>query len=276
MAVSAWDAGRLGFPLHVAGGVLSRSAGYPYPVVPAALLLLLAGRALESVEANWRRWAWRWLSAGGLLGMVVWTARRAWRYGRVLIAPLPTWTVAEKWQYAPLPRVPLSALGLALHLALLGFGVWSLSRWARAVIPLERRGRPSQGKLSPIALPLLALIALTGLGWWVTTPRVVATVPQDGASGVPRDVTVSIRMQERAWLWRQLNAGGFGISAHYADTGAYISSMSGGSSSSLRLDPETPLRPGAPVEVTVHRAGERPYTLHFTTATDPLSQASQW
>jgi hypothetical protein len=128
----------------------------------------------------------------------------------------------------------------------------------------------------PIALPLLALIALTGLGWWVTTPRIVATVPQDGANGVPRDVTVSIQMQERAWLWRQLNAGGFGISAHYADTGVYIPSMSGGSSSSLRLDPETPLRPGAPVEVTVHRAGERPYTLRFTTATAPQSQTSQW
>ena len=28
----------------------SRSAGYPYPVVPAALLLLLAGRALENAE----------------------------------------------------------------------------------------------------------------------------------------------------------------------------------------------------------------------------------
>jgi hypothetical protein len=101
-------------------------------------------------------------------------------------------------------------------------------------------------------------------------------VPQDGASGVPRDVTVSIRMQERAWLWRQLNASGFGISAHYADTGAYIPSMSGGSPASLRLDPESPLRPGAPVEVTVHRAGERPYVLRFTTATAPLSQASQW
>jgi hypothetical protein len=62
----------------------------------------------------------------------------------------------------------------------------------------------------------------------------VATVPQDSASGVPQDVTVSIRMQERAWLWRQLNASGFGISAHYADTGAYIPSMSGGSPAGLR------------------------------------------
>lgn len=275
VAVSAWDAGRMGFPLRIASGVWSRSAGYPYPVVPTALLLLLAGRALENAEGGWRRWTWRWLSAGGLLRMVVWAGRRAWRYGRILIAPLPAWTAAEPWQYAPLPRIPLSALGLALHLVLLSFGLWSLSRWARAVLPLKRRGRLSHSKLLPIVVPLLALIALTGLGWWITTPRVVATVPTNGATGVPREVMVSIQMQERAWLWRQLNGGGFGISAHYADTGAYIPSMSGGSSSSLRLDPESPLRPGATVEVTVHRAGERPYTLRFTTAAAPPSQASQ-
>ncbi len=73
-------------------------------------------------------------------------------------------------------------------------------------------------------------------------------------------------MEERPWLVRAMGFGGVGLCVRYADTGITVRGATGASQASLRFDPETPLRPGAPVEVTVHRAGERPYTLRFTTA----------
>lgn len=266
VAALAWNSSRLGLPLYL---VRHRPiTPYVSPVIVGSLILLWAARALKNVDRTWQRWTWRGLAAMGLLGLVIWTGRNAWRYGRVLIAPLMAWTQDPQWRFAPLPRIPLAGLGFSVHAALLGLGLFALARWIGSMQSTQRteQTRPSPW---PVVIPLLGAVALVGLGWWLSTPRVVETRPQPGAVGVPRDISVAIEMQPRTLLWGVLDRSGFGISAHYADTGAYIPGTSGGSTSSLHFRPEAPLRVGAPVEVTVHRPGERPYTLQFATTTEP-------
>lgn len=262
LASFAWDISRLGFPLGLAWETHSAMDAFLH--VPGGVFLLLAGRVAERRMGPWGRWLWRWMTVGGLLALLMWTGRAAWVYGRVLLSPLPAW--ADRWQYAPLPRVPLSALGLAVHLGLLGLGLFALAGalrawWAQASV---ERPRPL---VWPVALLLLAFAVLAGLGWWATAPPVVRTVPVDGATGVPRDTVVHIEMgAKKEWLELLLGRSGQGIRTRYADTGEYIPGMSGGSMSGFLFDPEGLLRPDAPVEITVYRTGERPYTLHFTTA----------
>lgn len=264
LASFAWDISRLGFPLGLAWE--THSAMDAFLPVPGGVFLLLAGRVAERRMGPWGRWLWRWMTVGGLLALLMRTGRVAWVYGRVLLSPLPAW--ADRWQYAPLPRVPLSALGLAVHLGLLGLGLFALAGalrvwWAQASVERPR----SRSLVWPVALPLLAFAVLAGLGWWATAPPVVRTVPADGATDVPRDTIVRIEIgAEKEWLGLLLGRSGQGIRTRYADTGEYIPGMSGGSMSGFLFDPEGLLRPDAPVEITVYRTGERPYTLHFTTA----------
>lgn len=255
-----WNLSRWGLPLTM---VEHRPAPLSGALaILGSLLLLLAARALASAErvVGWRG-LWQALTALGLGGVMLWAGAKAWTYGRLLLAPLPAWTAAERWASAPLPRIPLAALGLALHLLLLGGGLFALRCWIHTFPSLQSSRRIGlQGALS-----LLALILIVGVGWWVSTPRIVETVPPAGATAVSREIAVSIQMRERTWMWDFLGHSSFGISAHYADTGAYISGTSGGSTSSLHFRPEAPLRAGAPVKVVVQRSGERPYILQFTT-----------
>jgi len=258
----AWDVSPLGFPLGVAWE--TPSAVDAFLPVPGGVFLLLAGRAAERRQGRWGQWLWRWATVAGLLALLMWTGRAAWVYERVLLSPLPAW--ADRWQYAPLPRVPLSALGLALHLVLLGLDLFALVAalrdwWAQA--SLER----PRSLVWPVALPLLAFAVLAGLGWWATATPVVRTVPVDGATGVPRDTVVRIETEaEKRWLGLLLGGSGHGIRTRYTDTDEHIPGMSGGSMSGFFFDPEGLLRPDAPVEITIYRTGERPYTLHFATA----------
>ena len=259
----AWDVSPLGFPLGVAWE--THSAIDAFLPVPGSVFLLLAGRAAERRQGVWTRRLWRWATLAGLLGLLVWTGRATWMYGRVLLSPLPAW--ADRWQYAPLPRVPLSALGLALHLGLLGLGLFALAAalrnwWAQASLERPRL----RSLIRHVALPLLACAVLGGLGWWATAPPVVHTVPANGATDVPRDTVVRIEMAtEKWWLGMLLGGSGQGMRTRYADTGEYIPGMTGGSINGFFFDPEGLLRPDAPVEITVYRTGERPYTLRFTT-----------
>ncbi len=265
VAVLAWDFSRLALPMQMAAGEPPRIVGYHPAILPSLLILFLAARALRRVEGAGSRWTWRWLTAGALLALLIWTGQSVWLYGRILFAPMPAWIESTRWNDLPLPRVPLAGLGLLLHLVLLGLGLFASARWVGAVLPSGRQERPRQSGLLPVVVPLLVLTLVAGLGWWLRAPRVVQTTPPDGVTGVPRDTAISIHMEERPWLVRAMGFGGVGLCVRYADTGITVRGATGASQASLRFDPETPLRPGAPVEVTVHRAGERPYTLRFTT-----------
>jgi len=281
LAAYAWDFSPLGFPLRVVWETYSPIAD-SLPLL-GGLLLLLAGRAWEW---GWGRLAdglWRLMTLGGLLALLLWSGQAAWAYGRILLAPLPAW--AERWQYAPLPPALLVGLGLAMHLVLLALGLFALGRtlraWWEAKVVAAAPGRWSLARA--VALPLLALVVLGVPLWWATAPPVVRTVPANGAIGVPRDTVILIEMApEKRWPGLLLGGSGFGAVAHYADTGDTIQGMSGGIGSGFILDPEGLLRPNAPIEVTVHRTGERPYTLRFTTAgvggptATPIPQLAGW
>jgi len=265
LAAYAWDFSPLGFPLHVAWETYS-VVGALLPL-PGGVLLILAGRAAGKRWGLWEDRFWRWMTVGGFLALLTWVGRAAWAYGRVLFAPLPAWTA--RWQYAPLPPTLLSSLGLAVHLMVLALGILALGRtlraWTEMERPVERRSLHSL--VWPMALPLLLLGAMAGLWWWATAPAVVRTVPRNGATDVPRDTVILVEMApQKSWLGLLLGGNGQGISTRYADTGDYIQGMSGAARSSFFFDPEGLLRPNAPLEITVHRTGERPYTLRFTTA----------
>ena len=261
----AWDFSRLGFPLRVV--VEPRSVLESFLPLPGGVLLLLAGRAWER---HWDRMAggfWRLVTVGSLLALLLWTGQAAWAYGRVILAPLPAW--ADRWQYAPLPPTLLVGLGLVMHLILLGLGFFALGATLRAWTgtgPVTgQRGLSSL--VRAVTPPLLLLAALAGLWWWATAPPVVHTVPSNGTTAVPRDTVMRIQMgPEKEWLGLLLGRSGQGIRTHYADTGDTIPGMSGGTSTDFFFDPNGPLRPNAPVGVTIYRTGERPYTLRFTTA----------
>jgi hypothetical protein len=159
-------------------------------------------------------------------------------------------------------------LGLVVHLIVLGLGIFGLGAtlraWMGAGPVTGQRGLSSL--VRAVTPPLLLLTALAGLWWWATAPPVVRTVPPNGATAVPRDTVVHIQMgSEREWLGLLLGGSGQGIRTYYADTGDTIPGMSGGTGNSFRFVPDGLLRPNAPVEITVHRTGERPYTLRFTT-----------
>jgi hypothetical protein len=254
----AWDAGRLGFPLRVVRGGPSAISGYP--AILGGIVLLLVARAAERKRGVWARWLCRWIALAALALMLIWVGRAGWDYGRALVAPLPAW--ADRWQYGALPRIPLTALSLTAHLVVGGLGLLALISALRA---WRARARLTAHPLPAVA-PLLALVGVAGLWWWITTPRIVRTVPPDGATGVPRDTGIRIEMKEREWLGRVLGRSGQGIHARYTDTGERILGRTGGSATGVHFAPEGLLRPDAPVAVTIHRTGERPYTLRFTTA----------
>lgn len=278
LAAYVWDISPLAYPLRVVRGM------YMAVPLPGVLLLLLARRAWERGWGRLGDGFWRLITFGGLGLLLLWVGRSAWVYGRALFAPLPAWV--EDWQYTPLPWVPspipLISLGLALHLMILALGVFALGRtlhaWWQAGMALK--------SVASIGLPLLVLTALGLLWWWATAPAVVRTVPPDGAADVPRDTLILVDMAlEKRWPGLLLGGSGGGIRVLYADSGEIVpgtSSFSGTGFTRFVFDPEGLLRPNTPVEVIVHRTGERPYTLRFTTAgvdgptATPMPEPADW
>lgn len=265
LMVYAWDSSPLSFPLRVIEETISPATD-TLPLL-GGLSLLLAGRVWERGWGRLAEGLWRLVTLGGLVALLLRVGRVTWAYGRAFFVPLPAWV--EDWQYTPLPQTLsptlLMSLGLALHLMALALGLFALSRTLHAWWQVGQAGKV----LESVGLPLLGLAALGLFWWWATTPAVVRTVPPNGASNVPRDTVILIEMgPEKRWPALLLGGSGGGMRVRYTDTGNYIQGMGsfgGPGFTSLLFDPEEPLRPDAPIEVIVHRTGERPYTLRFTT-----------
>lgn len=192
---------------------------------------------------------------------------------------------AARWEERARP------LGRAVALGLLLFGLW----YAATMVRLYLRAASWPGALVHLALfPLSALAAGWLLvAWWrtdrdkaeirllwtlallavgvggtlaLTWPRVVSTVPPNGATGVPRNTQVVVRMRP-SWLEGLPGNPGTHFFAYYPDTGKHIhSSYRFWPDGLFTFSPEGLLRPDAPVEVVVRRGWERPYRLRFTTA----------
>jgi hypothetical protein len=262
LAIYARDFTPLRFPLLPIQEQLPPSATNEILPLLGAVALCLAGRA---AEGSWREPAasiWRVLTLGSLLAFLLAMAEDAWVYARVLFAPLPAWQLY--WDFAPASPPLLAAGGLLVQLMLLGIGLGALAQTLRAWTGGRSLDRAPLVRAT--ALPLLVIVLLTALGWWLLQPEVLRTVPENGAKDVPRDTQVLVELGEYKPWTNWVNGVGEGISAHYADTGDYIQATTGGTFNQLMVKPEAPLRPDAPIVVTASRSGELPYTFHFHTA----------
>jgi len=170
---------------------------------------------------------------------------------------LPEYRQAAQWRLAL--SLPVNAA-----LALLGWAVVAAGRRA-----LTTAGGPAA--LSPAALRR-GLVLAGGLAvvgafafWQLTAMPVAETSPRDGATGVPTNAPIVVRLRPGLRNW------GPGISATYADTGAYIRGTSGGSAEgTTSFMPEGGWRPLARVNVRVSSpAGRRDVQFSFTTAAGP-------
>ncbi|MFN3762190.1 MAG: Ig-like domain-containing protein [Anaerolineae bacterium] len=208
----------------------------------AGVLLALAGRAMTvHPAARWEERA-RPLGRAVALGLLLFGLWYPAAMGRLYLC-------AASWPgaLAHLALFPLSALAAG----------WLLVTWWRT----------DQGKRGLRLLWTLALLAVeVGGALALTWPRVVSTVPPNGATGVPQNTQVVIRMRP-SWLESLLGDPGTQFFAYYPDTGKYIYGSYGFWPDRLfTFSPEGLLRPDAPVEVVVRRGWERPYRLRFTTA----------
>lgn len=183
-------------------------------------------------------------------------------YARFLFFLQPDW--ARVSEYAPLPPAMLAGTGLVLHVGLGGFGLYTLWYWIGIA-----RGEPALTPTLKRTALMIGSILLGGLAVWgaLTTPRLIEAVPAPGATNVPRDTRIVIKLAPLTPL-DELLAGGLygGASARYADTGEYILASSGILEAGVfMIYPDAPLRPNTPVIVTVIYGNKRPYLLRFTT-----------
>lgn len=209
--------------------------------LPVGVLLILAGRATTVHPAA------RWEERARPLG-------RAVALGLLLFG---------LWYAATMGALHLRTAswpGALVYLAFFALGLlaagWLLAAWWRT--DRDKAGIRLLGTLALLAAGVGGLLALT----W---PRVVSTVPPNGAAGVPRNTQVEIRMRP-SWLEGLPGNPGVWFFAYYADTGQRIQGGHSFWEDGFFLSPEGPLRPDAPVEVVVRRGWERPYRLRFTTA----------
>ncbi|MCS7178423.1 MAG: Ig-like domain-containing protein [Anaerolineae bacterium] len=241
----------------------------------AGVLLLLAGRAVAAhPAARWEEWA-RPLGRSAVLGLLLfgvgWTGTATRDYLRILTAFPPTWK-----SYLTSPASWLSlALGALLYLLLLALFAattgFLLSAWWRNA----RKGTGGLRGLWPhLVLPTLLISLAGGLVLWALWPRVLSTVPPNGAQGVPTDTPIQIQMRSPTPLTYLLPGAGQVLFVWYTDTGDFVHGSIGFGEDFVSFFPYEPLRPDASVEVVARRGWERPYRLRFTTAGPDASTAT--
>ncbi|MDW7991468.1 MAG: Ig-like domain-containing protein [Anaerolineae bacterium] len=216
--------------------------------IPVGVSLILAGRAMTVHPAT----AWE---------------ERACPLGRAIVLGL---LLIGLWYTATMGGLYLRAAvwsGLLAHLAsFILFGL-TVGRLMAAWWQIDLKSEGGFHTLRSRALWTLALL-IVGIGVAValTAPRVVRTVPANGATGVPLNTRVQIQMHPSFVEWMP-GSPGVQFFAYYRDTGRYIPGTYGYWADGLfAFTPEESLRPGAPVEVVIRRVWERPYHLRFTTA----------
>lgn len=161
-------------------------------------------------------------------------------------------------------------LWLLLRWLLLPYGLVGLAqmRVRGPTLPLPHNlfsGLTIRGLLRTLVVPIAVIAMLIGFWWWLTTPAILHTLPKNGATDVPRDITIQVNMTPIRWTELLLGISGGGLHIRYADSDDFIQGESTYSYDKFYFKPVEPLRPNAPVIVTVERIGERSYTLHFTT-----------
>ena len=233
------------------------------PLMTGLGILGLA-RLMEGLTRAWAKALAGLATVALLAGYLWWQGRALVAYVRVLFVPLPVW--AEHWEYAPFDPRLVAAVGLVVHGGLLVLGLWALWRtWRALTCPGSLYTVPGQVWLR-VGLGV-AMVALPLAGFWYrwTDPGVMASVPPQGATGVPRDTVIVVKFRPESPL-QGFWGFGLGWNVHYADTKEYIPGGGSGWGEGIYYDPDGLLRPNAPVEAVFHRDGRRPFVLRFTTA----------
>lgn len=211
---------------------------------------------------TWAGWLWlllRWLLLPyGLLGLA--QMRGEWfRHKRPL-----TWA-------AILGLLLLSGSGFLMGwfpplIKLLLDGSWLLLlTLAFLLVGRATSNRSNRWRIRWAFYGFLVSTMLISFWWWLSTPGILHTLPKNGATDVPRDITIQVNMAPIRWTDALLGISGAGLNVRYADSDEFIQGESAYSYDKFDFKPVEPLRSNAPVIVTVERIGERAYTLNFTT-----------
>lgn len=225
----------------------------------ACIALLLAERASEH---HGKSWFWRTVTLGSLLIVFNWgISRFGWLFDLNFDPTV---------QHIPAPPLVWIATGintLVVALTLLALGrsgqKWSTSKQQRGLMVLLRQ----------LIVPVAIIGTVGFMWWWLTKPPILATVPANGATDVPRNTVIQVEMAPQPWLDLFRGSSGSGLFIRYTDSDETIQGMTGGLENGYHFNPDDLLRPNAEVLVTVHRQGKRPYTLRFTTvgSSSPLA-----
>lgn len=250
------------------GGALARIAGGWGLVALSMGLFTLLGLALLGLGALLRDPATRgrgWLTFGAMLlslaaalilsgGLVAGTMQNL-DLQRSLT--LPEFRQAAQLRLAL--SLPFNAAFACLGWAMFAAGVRALTT------PGNAAWLPGRALRRGMALTV-GLVVLLALAFWQLTALPVAeTSPRDGAAGIPTNAPVMVRLRpaERNW--------GPGITATYADTGAYVPGTTGGGlAAETWFTPANGWRPNARVKVRVCCGPlTRGYEFSFSTAAGP-------
>jgi hypothetical protein len=262
LAVFARDFSPVGFPLRPLREHLPPSMITELLPLAGALALFAASRAWERKWNGFAEFCWRVLMLGILAAFLVANTQDGWSYARVLFSPLAAWE--RYWEFAPFSPALLAIIGLLVQFVLVGVGLVALVQALRAWSGATTWWPTSLAR--NVALPLLGIAVVLAFASWLLQPEVVRTVPSNGAVDMPRDTQIYVELgAEKPWVGLQ-NGTMAGIWARYGDTDEPLQGMSGGGGfGKFMVKPAGLLRPNAPIEVTVFRSGERPYTFHFVT-----------
>jgi hypothetical protein len=166
-------------------------------------------------------------------------------------------------EYRQAAQVQL-ALGLPLNIAFSTIG------WAVVVAGVRALRAPGPSMISRLALlrgsSLAGLILVAGAFafWHLTALPVAETSPSNGATQVPTNAPIIVRLEPGERTWTP------GIKATYAEDGAYVRGSTHGSIGQVAFTPQGGWRPNAVVEVDVCCGpNTRGYRFSFTTADGP-------
>ncbi len=158
--------------------------------------------------------------------------------------------------------LPLNAALAAVAWATAIAGLRALAA-GPAALPRQVQGR---GFALAGALAIAGAVAF----WQLTAMPITETSPAPGATDVPTNAPIVVRLRPGPRNW------GPGVAATYAGTGEHIPGTTGGwAEGGVYFSPAGGWRPNARIEVRVMgRAGLRTYTFSFTTATGPSADVA--
>lgn len=264
--------GPVWLPTRGMAGVLPMALGErgQWPLVDLGYPLLgmaLVGLAVVLPRSTSQRRAWLTFAATILglvaaailsIGLIAGTALALRSQGQL---SLPEYRLAAQIQLA---------LGLPLNVGFALTGWLVVAGGIRALWTPGAVALSTSACLRGSALAVGALVVASVAFWHLTALPVAETSPADGATNVPTNAPIVVRLEPGSRNW------GPSIRAVYADSGTYVRGTTGGFGlDTVAFTPEGGWRPKAAVEVEVCCGpNTRSYRFSFTTAAGPSPEVT--